>query len=188
MATGPFTLARKLVTQNSFVDYWERFYRYRTEALYEDNIGRHLTPKRVEQLFEWKNGGRLSQLKAASIRRNFIDRIPEVERLDHSVDAASFLKRFGDGGAIWRIFWLHVWQPRRFPIYDQHVHRGMAWIAFGLSEEIPVRDSDKVRSYLERYLPFIECFEEVDRRRLDRALWACGKLMKPFSGARVDRC
>ena len=37
-----------------------------------------------------------------------------------------FLNR--PGGAIWRIFWLHVQHTQHFPIYDQHVHRAMAFL------------------------------------------------------------
>jgi hypothetical protein len=75
-------------------------------------------------------------------------------------------------------FWLHCWQPARFPIYDQHVHRAMAFIESGEREEIPKNEASKVRAYLDRYLPFHRQFAGLDLRAVDRALWFYGKFIK----------
>ena len=73
-----------------------------------------------------------------------------------------FLNR--PGGAIWRIFWLHLQHPEQFPIYDQHVHRAMAFMLKWPEEkrEIPVHNPTKVRNYLEVYRPFFARFNESE--------------------------
>ena len=161
-----------------FVAFWSQQYSYDKEGLYTRNIGKELTRKRVEELFEWKNGSRLAAQKARSVEKNYIGRISEVNKLPLNTEAESFLRQFASGGAIWRIFWLHCWQPARFPIYDQHVHRAMSFIEAGEREEISRRDASKVDSYLLRYLPFHSKFSDVDSRTLDRALWVFGKFIK----------
>jgi cephalosporin-C deacetylase-like acetyl esterase len=47
-----------------FVEFWRRIYGdNETEKLYSENIRRELTEKSILQLFEWKNGSRLSSSK-----------------------------------------------------------------------------------------------------------------------------
>jgi hypothetical protein len=122
---GPFVLTRRIVSPQEFVCRWEQLYAYSREELYDGNIGRPLTPARIAELFEWKNGGPLARQKAASVRRNYIDRLPELRRLNPTTPPDLFLQVFSQGGAISRIYWLHLWRPDRYPIYDQHVHRAM---------------------------------------------------------------
>ncbi len=183
---GPFTLVRHLVDSVEFVERWAGLYDYGMEDKYDLNIGKPLNPERVLALFEWKNGGRLSRRKEASVRRNYVDRIPEAQLLDRATPPEAFLNRFATGGAIWRIYWLHLWAPNQYPIYDQHVHRAMAWHQAGRGEEIPARDPAKIKSYLTRYLPFYEQFRGLDARRVDKALWSCGKRMKALNGAPIE--
>ena len=68
----------------------------------------------------------------------------------------------------------------RFPIYDQHVHRAMAFLQTGEREEIPDYDPQKVESYWRRYLPFHATFEGIESRSVDKALWAFGKFLKEY--------
>lgn len=163
-----------------FVRYWSAQYDWEgDEVLYSSNIGRALTRPSVRQLYEWKNKSRLSAKKLASVERNYIARIAELDRLPRSTSPNQFLGLFSAGGAIWRIFWLHCWQPTRFPIYDQHVHRAMSSIQTGEREEIDRWDDEpKVDAYVTRYLPFHAMFEQQDQRNTDRALWAFGKFLK----------
>jgi hypothetical protein len=72
----------------------------------------------------------------------------------------------------------------RYPIYDQHVHRAMAFMQGGHEWEIPYYNPTKVRSYLGSYVPFFDSFAPIERRRVDRALWAFGKfLATPYGEA-----
>jgi hypothetical protein len=183
---GPFTLRRVIVSPRTFVDRWEPLYEYPLEHLYSENIGKPLTSARTRLLFEWKNGGRLSRLKQESVERNYIGRLQELDSLRRDTSAAEFLERFNEGGAIWRIYFLHLWAPESYPIYDQHVHRAMSLIQTGRIAEIPASDPAKISEYLNRYLPFHATFDNVDLRRTDRALWACGKYMKGLARAPLD--
>ena len=167
-------------TVDAFVAQWSRWYSYPREELYTSSIGRDITAERIGSLFEWKNGGRLSARKQASVKRNYIDRLQELARLEETITAREFLCIFDQGGAIWRIFWLHCWKPQRFPIYDQHVHRAMEYIVASRCCEIPRSDNRKVASYIERYLPFWEELPETPDRRMDKALWVFGRFLKQF--------
>lgn len=160
-----------------FVEFWSLRYEYAEEHLYNENIGKELTKQRILDLFRWKNGTRLSDRKQASVLRNFFARRGELAQLRPNQNANDLLGHFANGGAIWRIFWLHCWQPSRFPIYDQHVHRAMAFIQTGACEEIPAYDPRKIESYIQRYLPFHATFNGIDGRSVDKALWAFGKFL-----------
>ena len=164
-----------------FVDFWSALYHDPRESLYVNNIGKPPTAEAVTKLFVWKNGGKLSRLKQRSVERNFIDRIGELQGFPKDTSAETFLARFATGGAIWRIFWLHCWQPDRFPIYDQHVHRAMMLIEDREPDELAAKDDKrKIRLYLDRYLPFHRRFAGSDQRSVDRALWAFGKFIKAW--------
>jgi hypothetical protein len=164
-----------------FVKYWATFYNDPREQLYLAHIDKPLTPPGVLDLFIWKNGGPLAEQKRQSVVRNYVDRLDETRKLPIDTTGRDFLSRFAVGGAIWRIFWLHCRWPERFPIYDQHVHRAFAFIQEGRLEEIAARnDEEKVRLYLEHYLPFYQQFRGVNHRETNRALWVFGKFIKTW--------
>jgi hypothetical protein len=170
--------AATAASKEDFVAFWERQYFYPLERLYLDNIGPPLTAERAHQLFMWKNGYRLTAGKRRAVEEHFISRAGELNSLSPDTDAEEFLKRFAAGDAIWRIFWLHCWQPDRFPIYDQHVHRAMVFIEEQRLEEIPRAGPAKVQHYLGRYLRFRERFRGLNQRSVDKALWSYGKFVK----------
>lgn len=69
-------------TSTEFVEFWRGVYGDDdTEKLYDDNIGLELTEQRILELFQWKNGSRLSRTNEASVRRNFIHRRRELQQL-----------------------------------------------------------------------------------------------------------
>ena len=167
----------KKVDRGAFVEFWSQRYHYGQEHLYFENIGQPPTIESVLALFIWKNGTPLSALKLQSVMQNFVQRMDELKSIPIEENARDFLERFTAGGAIWRVFWLHCWQPNKFPIYDQHVHRAMAFIKTGSKEEIPVYDPRKIDSYINRYLPFYAEFHGIDHREVDKALWSFGKFL-----------
>lgn len=156
--------------QQEFVEFWSLRYAYAHENLYLKNIGQELTEQGILELFQWKNGIPLSKIKLESVRRNFIQRRGELAQLPANISANEFLAHFKNSGAIWRIFWLHCWQPNRFPIYDQHVHRAMAFINNGTREKISKYDPHKIEAYIYRYLPFYTQFSAFHGRTVDKAL------------------
>jgi hypothetical protein len=172
-------IGTRVGTLTEFVRFWERLYTGYNENFYRENIGQPLTPERIALWFEWKNGTPLSANKSQTIRRYSSDE----ERIAYDADLGTltdFLNR--PGGAVWRIFWLHLQHPSHFPIYDQHVHRAMAFLLKLPTFEIPVHDPAKVCIYLADYRPFFRRFCDCEHRQVDRALWAFGRFLKSEYG------
>jgi hypothetical protein len=161
----------------AFIEFWEARYTGYDDDFYHANVGHELTEARILELFEWKNGTRLSGSKRNSVTRNFVERRSELDQISRDETASALLARFSEGGVIFRIFWLHCWQPARFPIYDQHVHRAMRFIETGVREEIPDKEPDKIQAYIEQYIPFHARFDSMPHRAVDKALWAFGKFV-----------
>lgn len=161
----------------TFIEFWASRYTGYDEEFYHMNVGHEPTEARILGMFEWKNGTPLSGSKRDSVIRNFVGRRSELNQIPPHETASDLLTRFSKGGAIWRIFWLHCWQPARFPIYDQHVHRAMRFIEMGVHEEIPEKDPAKVRAYIDQYMPFHAQFDSLPHRTVDKALWAFGKFI-----------
>ncbi len=157
-----------------FVRFWDGLYEGYDEGFYTKNVGQPLTAQLVTEWFKWKNGRDLSRSKAESISRYHLDE----ERIAAD-STAEELKAFllKPGGVVWRAFLLHLQHPERFPIYDQHVHRAMAFLQGQERLEISLHGPTKARSYLESYLPFFAGLEGFGRRKVDRALWAFGKFV-----------
>jgi hypothetical protein len=173
-----------------FVEFWAKRYYYPDEYLYTQNItsnGKY-TPTALRELFKWKIGSRLFGHDLPQLEKCFIGRRAQAAKLLKELDnceprhvAEGFLGHFGQGGAIYRIFWLHCWNPW-FPIYDQHVHRAMTFIKEKQKEEIaPSSHATRIRRYLDEYLPFFNEFRGIDGREVDKALWRFGKSIKDRS-------
>lgn len=170
------------VPPKAFVEFWAAQYTGYDEVVYEENVGRELTEARLLTLFAWKNGRPLSKAKRESVLMNFAARSGELAKTRQDESAADLLHRFREGGAIWRIFWLHCWQPAQFPIYDQHVHRAMCFVQTGKPGEIPASDPKKIDSYLRSYMPFHAQFLGLAPRLVDKGLWAFGRFLGENKG------
>jgi hypothetical protein len=164
-----------------FVKFWAEVYDYESDHLYTKNIGQPLTEERIRELFIWKNGGKLSKLKEKSVSDHYVANISKLATTSKDTLPNQWLKDFGTGGAIWNIFFLHVWNPQ-FPIFDQYVFRTMKFIQTGKVLEIPSANARKVEIYLKEYLPFYNQLEKElknsQSRDLDRALWKFGQFLK----------
>lgn len=171
-----------------FIEFWALRYSDRNEGLYTANINRPPTAETLTALFKWKIGAWLFVKRLErTVKPHFLERIEETRALPPDISAADFLSIFPDGGAIYRIFWLHCWHPHRFPIYDQHVHRAMAFIQRGRVEESGVySDEAKIAKYLDCYIPFFDSFRDmgvpfdsesdgIPTRKVDRALMTFGQ-------------
>jgi len=53
----------------------------------------------------------------------------------------------------------------------------MRFIETGMREEIPEKDPDKIRTYIDQYIPFYARFHSIPHRAVDKALWAFGKFV-----------
>jgi hypothetical protein len=168
------------VQLKEFVEYWNGIYHDKNEQLYFSNIGKKLTPVRLRDLYRWKNGGRLSKLKKRSVEVHYISRLQKLVGV-RKLGAKDRLEEFGHGRAVWDIFFLHAWN-QKFPIFDQHVYRAMKFIQKRKLCELPKNESEKIKIYLEEYLPFFQAMDAELRspknRKLDKALWMFGKFLK----------
>lgn len=159
-----------------FIELWSATYEDKNEAKYERHIGT-LTKEAIEELFVWKNGTPLSGAKKKSVHENYISKLGQLKSLPKDTPAEEVLKVFG-GGMIWKIFLLHLWQPEKYPIFDQHVYRAMVYMKTGKLVELKEEESEKQMKYLKEYLPFYKTLGTYPERKLDKALWMFGKFLK----------
>jgi hypothetical protein len=170
----------KQVDERAFVEFWAARYPTAYEPIYQAHIGKPLTKKRLLELFRWKNNGPIAKHKFKSILRNYIESKPTPPLPGDQGALRSFISQ--PGGTIWRIFWLHCYEPSRYPIFDQHVYRAMRCLTGGRVEEIPRANLAKASAYVDQYLPFHSRFTYKNRKRVDQALWSYGKYLKSWKG------
>jgi hypothetical protein len=156
---------------DEFMDNWSQRYTYDAEEKYTSNIGKSLTEKSRLELFEWKNGSKISQKKSESILANY--------PLSFSGNMAErYLNHTQSGGAIWNIFYLHCLEQKQWPIFDQHTYRAMMYLQTGNIVEIGSTNKQKFESYLKEYKPFLASLGQADHRKTDKALFAFGQFLK----------
>lgn len=159
---------------SEFIERWSPKYKYPNPSQYDDNIGKPLTEQSIRELFEWKNGFKISLKKIESIKNNY----PLIFKGNREDLENRYLNHEESGGAIWNIFYLHCRDHNAWPIYDQHTFRAMKYMQTGQVIEIGDTNKQKYESYKTEYIPFIESFGDVDRRGLDKALFAFGRFLK----------
>ena len=161
-----------------FVEFWSAFYNSVNEEKYEKYIGQELTADSVKHLFEWKNGGPLSEKKHNAVSENVIAKLEHLRILPKNMSPDIFLTKEAKGGIIWRIFLLHIWQHTKYPIFDQHVYRAMVFVKTCKIEELSDYYKVKQQKYISEYLPFYRDLGAFPQRKLDKALWTFGKFLK----------
>jgi hypothetical protein len=175
-----FTFVPKTASVVDFVEFWAPQYPVELDkksylAVIEK---RPLTLANLNVLFDWK-AGQFKKIAQKLIDEEYASRLDEINQLDPDHDPAEFIKTYGKTGAIWSIFLLHCWQPARYPIYDQNVHRAMRFVTSAKNQDFHKwKDQDKIGSYIHTYLPFYEQFRPHGIRDADRALFMCGKFLK----------
>ena len=171
-------------TLDEFVIFWKPMYRYINEAKYWANINEHQFKQyHLNELFHWKNGMTMkgSGRKERAFKTKIIGRlklINEYKRV-RAVDLDKFNNTFLDVSPVWRIFLLHIINPKKFPIYDQHIHRtynyvhNLDWISINTS----ISKKVKLDFYFKTYLPFISKLTFKDLKGLDEAFFAFGRFL-----------
>jgi hypothetical protein len=170
-----------------FVTYWINKFdsgRY-NERIYSQHITNlPLTEKDIWELYFWKNGtGRkLSKGKTSSIKNKILPFLTEINQYKKQkcTDFDLLHKQFMHISAIWQIFLMHIINPERFPIFDQHVYRAMYYCINESIREIPNYDEGKLIYYKDVYIDFYHGLKRkgIDGRELDQALWSFGKFLK----------
>jgi hypothetical protein len=168
-----------------FVQFWSGFYNYPLEHLYAERISKsQFTRDDITKLFEWKNGGRLSQKKQNALR-GIIEKLDIINKLKSELCLTTFQKEFNHVSAIWKIYLLHLIAPQSYPIFDQHVCRAFYFLKDNQAKEIPSNNVGKEKIYFNEYVKFFNGLsnnKEVSRKKVDEALWAFGKFLKSDYG------
>ncbi|MBL4830182.1 MAG: hypothetical protein JKY55_09915 [Aliivibrio sp.] len=160
-----------LDSKTEFIEFWAQKYNDANELKYTNNIGKPFTNYSINELFEWKNGSKISKLKLASIRKNYpLNPTAGLEE--------RYLNHPNDGGAIWNIFYLHCINQQKYPIFDQHNYRAMVFLKTQKVIEIPKSDKQKYELYKNEFIPFFSQFIGIDSRQVDMALFTFGQFLK----------
>lgn len=168
---------------NTFINFWSQLYSYSNEAIYKKNISQKVfDAESIQQLFIWKNGMRLSDLKQKSLNNKIISKIEVINYLKSKdeFELDLFKYEFKSLSAVWKIFLLHIIQPKKFPIYDQHIHRTFLFIhkkEFSNLSNTSIKNKQKEAFYFNEYLPFIDENEIKDLKKLDEAFFAFGQFL-----------
>ncbi|WP_333810076.1 hypothetical protein [Flavobacterium sp.] len=168
---------------NTFITFWSQLYSYSNEAIYKKNISQKVfDAESVQELFKWKNGMRLSDLKQISLNIKIIDKLEVINYLKSKdeFELDLFKYEFKSLSAVWKIFLLHIIQPQKFPIYDQHIHRTFLFIhkkEFSNLSNNSIKNKQKEAFYFNEYLPFIDENEIKDLKKLDEAFFAFGQFL-----------
>jgi len=114
----------------SFVQIWSHYYEDPNEDKYSVAIKKkQFTDSDVKHLFIWKNGMPLSKLKEKSLRQ-IQDKLTLINGLKTHFSIEEFKSQFENLSSIWKIFLLHIINPMKYPIFDQHVCRAYYFITY----------------------------------------------------------
>lgn len=172
------------VNLDHFINSWSKLYSFSNEAVYKKAISkRELTKTDIQNLYEWKNGMKLSVLKQRSLDTKIKAKLSIINdfKSNDEVNIDTFNKEFKNLTAtVWKIFLLHIIKPYNYPIYDQHIHRTFLFIHkedFSNISNTSITNKAKEQFYFDRYLPFIETNNIKDLKKLDEAFFAFGQFL-----------
>ncbi|NTS42736.1 hypothetical protein HRG84_17690 [Flavisolibacter sp. BT320] len=166
-----------------FVEYWSAQYDYPDMDVYEESIVKTpVTAERLITLFTWKNGMPLSGKKEQALRDKIISKLTVIQTLSDNYNEALFDQHFGKLRIVWRVFLLHIINPERFPIFDQHVYRAYRCL-MDISE---VGREEEPKLTMEAYNEYCKFYREIVKqcdfssKTVDDALWAFGKFLSRY--------
>lgn len=166
-----------------FIESWSKFYTYANEAVYSTAIVKEtFTSTDIQNLYQWKNGMKLSVLKQQSLDTKIKTKLPLINEYKGSkhIDTFAFAKEFKNLTAVWKIFLLHIIKPKEYPIYDQHIHRTFLFIHgkdFSNLSNTSINNKAKEQFYFKEYLLFIKSNNIKDLKKLDEAFFAFGQFL-----------
>lgn len=166
-----------------FINSWSKLYSFSNEGIYKASISKKtLTKTDIQNLYEWKNGMKLSVLKQKSLNTKIISKLSIINALknDANLDIEYFKSEFRNISAVWKIFLLHIIKPDKYPIYDQHIHRAFLFIHkedWSNISNTSINNNAKEQFYFKRYLPFIVSQNIKSLKKLDEAFFAFGQFL-----------
>jgi hypothetical protein len=148
-----------------FVDTWSKKYSYPDEYKYDDNITRVLDDwSYFLELFRWKNGYRDNiYKKKLEVIEGFYDKVDVLRNLKSNFSWEIFETEFEPtkSSPIWKIFLLHLIDPKAFPIYDQHVFRFYYFVKTGVISEISTNLKFLYNGYKNDYIDWFNQLQKV---------------------------
>ena len=164
-----------------FISFWSKLYAYDNAALYNKIYHKVLSGKDINDLYQWKNGMKLSQAKEQSLNTKIIKKIKIINSLRaiKEIDLGYFLKEFKEVSVVWKVFLLHIISPSVYPIYDQHIHRAYRFMHNETSDGInaSMNEATKLKFYFEEYFPFVKESKIKDLKKMDEAFFAFGQFI-----------
>ena len=171
----------RAVSPTQFVNFWCKHYHDPRHDIYVQNIGKPLNRQRARALICWRSRTGYTKEQRAVIEKEFLARIEVARAMPRATSAERWLEEFPRGGAMLRLFWLHIWQPRRFPLFDSHIYRASCHV-LGLAHQSPSKlgEVGQIRFYIDHYLGLYQCFEGLDARKVEPALHALGLFLTRY--------
>lgn len=178
---------------HTFISFWSKLYSYRPglEHLYKDAIdNKQYDEKDIQAFFTWKNGMKLSSGKQTSLNRKIKSKLSIINKLKASKDfeVTVFSENFKNLTVVWKIFLLHIINPKKYPIYDQHIHRTYNFIhglPYNHREIEPLTEKEKERFYFDEYLAFIDTINGIGLKTIDEAFFVFGQFLKTNGNAKL---
>jgi hypothetical protein len=170
---------------DEFIEYWKSQYNYPRMELYNNNIIlQQLDLPNLRELYEWKNGMKLSSAKSRSLTKI----AAELPLINHykmkGIDQVEFNKRFDWMSTVWKVYLMHIISPTEYPIFDQHVYRAFCYLQKQVKEDSLGTNKQKETIYYEHYIHFYGDFkdasEKFNEKEIDSALWAFGKFLSMY--------
>ena len=179
--TFPILTKTQSGSLQEFISFWSRLYAYDNAALYDKIYYKVLSEKDIKDLYQWKNGMKLSQAKEKSLNTKIIKKLNIINslRATAEIDLDYFLKEFKEVSVVWKVFLLHIISPTMYPIYDQHIHRAYRFINNEASDGIKasMNESVKLKFYFKEYYPFVRQSKIKDLKKMDEAFFAFGQFI-----------
>lgn len=179
--TFPILTKTQSGSLQEFISFWSRLYAYDNAALYDKIHYKVLSEKDIKDLYQWKNGMKLSQAKEKSLNTKIIKKLNIINSLRATIefDLDYFLKEFKEVSVVWKVFLLHIISPSMYPIYDQHIHRAYRFMNNEASDGIKasMNESVKLKFYFEEYYPFVKESKIKDLKKMDEAFFAFGQFI-----------
>jgi len=179
--TFPLLTKTQSGSLQEFISFWSRLYAYDNAVLYNKIHHKVLSEKDIKDLYQWKNGMKLSQAKEKSLNTKILKKINIINslRATAEIDLDYFLKEFKEVSVVWKVFLLHIISPTMYPIYDQHIHRAYRFMNKQASDGIKasMNESVKLKFYFEEYYPFVKESKIKDLKKMDEAFFAFGQFI-----------
>jgi hypothetical protein len=179
--TFPILTKTQAGSLQEFISFWSKLYAYDNAVLYDKIHYKVLSEKDIKDLYQWKNGMKLSQAKEKSLNTKIISKIEIVNNLRaaSNFDLEYFLKEFKQVSVVWKVFLLHIISPSMYPIYDQHIHRAYRFMNNEALDGIKasMNESVKLKFYFEEYYPFVKESKIKDLKKMDEAFFAFGQFI-----------